>query len=67
MPAELDLREENECDGGKHERNDKLEGGRGLCRANQTSTEEVGGEDDGDVDEWHKGGALNNSSVRDAR
>ena len=52
---ELDLREEDERDGGEHERRDELEAGRGLCRAEQACAEEIGGKDDREVDERHEG------------
>ena len=53
--AELDLREEDERDGGEHERRDEFEAGRGLCRTEQARAEEIGGKDDWKVDERHEG------------
>ena len=75
----LDLREQNERNGGEHERGDELEAGRSLCRAEQTRTEEVGGEDDREIDERHEraeerseeqhldGGRQSNALLREVR
>ena len=52
--TELDLCEQDERDGGEHKRRDELEGGRGLGRTEQTRAEEIGGQDDREVDERHE-------------
>ena len=52
--TELDLSEEDERDGGEHERRDEFEAGRGFCRTEQAYAEEIGGEDDREVDKRYE-------------